>query len=122
MKINELLTEGGKGAPLRKSHEQTIDRLQTLPGLNMNTGDAYKAYRFGIALAGAPDVPTDETSPFAGNYTVKSYTDEEQDMVNYAAKQMGVSTVTKAGKGSLEPKGTNTTSPIAKIKKNKYGV
>jgi hypothetical protein len=122
MKINELLVEGGKGAPLRKSHAQTLDRLQTLPGLNMNTGDAYKAYRFGVALAGAPEIPTDENSPFAGNYTVKSYTDEEQDMIKYAAKQMGVGIVTKAGKGSKEPVGTNTASPVATIKKNKYGV
>ena len=122
MRINELLSEGGIGAPLRKSHAQALDNLQTLPGLNMNTGDAYKAYRFGVALAGAPEVPTDENSPFAGNYTVKGYTDEEQDMIKYAAKQMGVGIITKAGKGSLESKGTNTASPVAKIKKNKYGI
>jgi hypothetical protein len=120
MRINELLVEGGK--KLRSSHEEAISGLQTFPALNMNTGDAYKAYRFGVALAGAPEVPTDETSPFAGDYTMKSYTDEEQEMVDYAAKQMGVTGITKAKKGSNEPKGTNTTSPVAKIKKNKYGV
>ena len=122
MKIHELIMEAGRGTALRKSQQQAISNLQTLPGLNMNTGDAYKAYRFGVALAGAPEINVDETSPFAGNYTVKSYTEEEQEMVNFAAKQMGVSTVTKASKGSLEPQGTNVKSPVATIKKNKYGV
>ena len=119
MKINELLIEGGK---LRASQENPISRLQTFNALNMYNGDGYKAYRFGIALAGSPDVPVKDESPFAGDYTVKSYTDEEQDIINVAAKQLGIKGTTKAGKGSLEPKGTNTTSPIAKIKKNKYGV
>lgn len=120
MRINELLIEGGK--KLRSAHAEPISNLQTFPALNMNTGDAYKAYRFGVALAGAPYVDTDEVSPFAGDYTVKSYTEEEQEMINFAAKQMGVTGITKAKKGSLEPKGTNTASPVATIKKNKYGV
>jgi hypothetical protein len=119
MRINELLVEGGK---LRASQENPISNLTTFNALNMYNGDGYKAYRFGIALAGSPDVEVESESPFAGDYTVKSYTDEEQEMINHAAKQLGIKGSTKAGKGSLEPKGTNTASPVATIKKNKYGV
>jgi len=119
MRINELLIEGGK---LRASQENPISRLQTFNALNMYNGDGYKAYRFGVALAGSPDVNVENESPFAGDYTVKSYTDEEQEMINHAAKQLGIKGSTKAGNGSLEPKGTNTASPVATIKKNKYGV
>ena len=83
------------------------------PDQNMSSGSAYLNYRFGVALAGAPDYPTPENNPIAGDPLLCAYTDEELAMVNAAAKMVGSKGMKRLSNNrSMELPNTNTTSPV----------
>jgi hypothetical protein len=82
-------------------------------------------YRMGIALAGAPDYPTKMAADnwIGGDPLISSYTDEEFEMVKKAAEQVGAGSIQNwSGKRSQETADVQKVSPVAAIKKNKYGV
>ena len=102
-----------------------MKNASTLPALNQSTGSAYMNYRMGIALAGAPDYPTKMAADnwIGGDPLISSYTDEEFEMVKKAAEQVGAGTIQNwSGKRSQETADVQKVSPVAVIKKNKYGV
>ena len=107
------------------SQHSAMKNSTTLPGLNMSTGSAYMNYRMGIALAGAPDYPTkmEADNWVGGDPLISSYTEEEFNMVKAAAKLVGAGTIQNwSGDRSKEMADTQKASPIAKPKRNKYGV
>lgn len=132
MKINEIITEDL--APDQKNNrisdetmtddqEGAIQNAQTFPSLNQSTGSAYMNYRFGLAMAGAPDYPTQADNWIGGDPLISTYSEEEMKIINAAAKQVGSGHAQKwSGKRSEEVADVNKTSPVAKPKKNKYGV
>ena len=132
LKLQQKISEGSAGAvgkggtkPMDKEKKAAMKNTTTLPGINMATGSMYKNYRMGIALAGAPTFPTkiEADNWIGGDPLISSYTEEEYEMVKAAALQVGAGTVENwSGKRSEEIPGINKTSPIAKIKKNKYGI
>lgn len=124
MKIRDVINEGGmkKISPEQKA---AMKNASTLPALNMSTGSNYMNYRMGIAMAGAPTFPTkmEADNWIGGDPLLSTYTDEEFEMVKAAAKQVGAGTIQNwSGKRSEEVADVNKTSPVAKKKKNKYGV
>lgn len=122
MKIREIIKEGGN-KPLSSAAKSSLKGAVTTPAANNNAGDAYKSYRFGLALAGAPDYPTKATNDIGGDPLLTTYTDEEWEMVQYAGKQADVGPLKRISSNrSEELKDTYKTSPVAKPKKNKYGV
>ncbi|CAB4221291.1 hypothetical protein UFOVP1636_232 [uncultured Caudovirales phage] len=123
MKIKDIIFENGGMAKLHPEHKAPIQNLTTFPDQNPSSGSAYKNYRFGIALAGAPDYPTKADNYIAGDPLLAPYTKEEMDMINAAAAQVGDGSKQTWSSGrSQEVPGVNRVSPTAKIKKNKYGV
>lgn len=117
-------TKGGmkKISPTQKSAMKSVS---TMPGLNMAHGSAYTGWRFGLALAAAPDFPSggDADSWLGGDPLISTYTEEEYNKVKTAAKQVGAGKIERwSNKRSEELPTTNTKSPVAKPKKNKYGV
>lgn len=104
-------------------HKAAIQDATTFPELNMSTGSAYLNYRFGLAMAGAPDFPTKKDNWIAGDPLLSTYTDEERAMVMAAAKDMGISRGEHwSNKRSEEIPTTHKQSPVAKKKKNRFGV
>lgn len=86
----------------------------------MPSSDPYQAYRFGLAMA-------DHTINYAEGPTkqeavVVAYTPEEEEIIKGGESQTGHKGREVADRGSREPKDTNTTSTVAKPKRNKYGV
>lgn len=133
MKINEIInedvdpaTETPKGLDAAKPNETVkagVRDLLTFPAQNMAHGSAYVNYRFGIALAGAPDFPAAAEPFIGGDPVVVPYTQADMDMVNKAAEYVGDhSKKVNSSHKSAEISGTNKQSPVAKPKKNKYGV
>jgi hypothetical protein len=131
MKIRDIVTEDAKEDPgsQASSHKMTPDQASsiqnatTYPSQNMSTGSAYENYRFGIALAGAPDYPTKADNWIGGDPLISTYSEEEMKIVNAAAKQVGSGKGQNwSGKRSQETADVNKTSTVAKPKKNKYGV
>lgn len=122
MKLREIISEGGT-EHLAKSAKSSLKNATTTPDANNNAGDAYKYYRFGLALAGAPDYPTKATNDIGGDPLLTTYTDEEWDMIEYAGKETNLGPLKRLSSNrSTEVSDTYKTSPVAKPKKNKYGV
>ena len=121
MRANEFISEDKHSIP--KDQRAAIRGAVTTPKGNMSTGSAYLNYRMGIALAGAPEFPTKATNEIGGDPLFSTYTDEELEIINYAAKQVGAAPVKRiTNNRSEELSNTQTVSPVAKPKRNRYGV
>jgi hypothetical protein len=87
----------------------------SIPDISQNkaNGSSYLQYRFGIAMAGAPDYPTKAAGAMAGDPLLTCYTDAELQIINAAAQMVGAGTVKKLSSNrSEELSNTNTTSPV----------
>lgn len=115
----------GKTEPLNKEYKASMKGLSTMPDQNQASGSAYLGYRMGLALAGAPDYPTKMAGDtwLGGDPLLSTYTPEEMEMVKAASLQIGGGKIENwSGKRSQELPSVNKTSPVAKPKKNKYGI
>ena len=122
MKINEIITESGMH-DIDADKKGAIKNATTFPDQNMSTGSAYKNWRFGIALAGAPEFPTKADNWIGGDPLLAPYTKEEMDIINYASQQVGDgSKQTWSNSRSKEMDNVQKVSPVAPKTKNKYGV
>lgn len=117
MKINEIVTE----SKLRKGTRNGLSNVQSYPKLD-NNNHPYLAYRFGIELAGSPEQNTDQRGPIGSEFTTIGYSDADQQIIDHAAKSFGLERKTHGGKGSVELDSIGKESPVAKPKRNKYGV
>lgn len=121
MRITEILSEDKHH--LSSDAKSSIKGAVTIPDANNNAGDSYKQYRFGLALAGAPEYPTKATNDIGGDPLLTTYTDEEFNMIKYAGNRTNVGTIKQiANNKSREQKDTHKTSIVANIKRNKFGV
>jgi len=124
MKINEILTEGGTGS-LTTAVARAMPTTWVLPDLPSQ--DPYLQYRMGMAMANARNnQPIDTASAFGENMTVVAYTEADNETVELALNQMGSeftkSAKTISSKKSEEAIDVSKNSPVAKLKKNKWGV
>ena len=81
----------------------------------------HEFYRFMMQAAASPnDIPvktTVQSIPFA-----MPYTKEDEDMLHHALKRMGKKYKHITPSKGADPKGNHTVSPVASIKRNRYGV
>lgn len=116
MLINEIITEGkNKGLPKTSQagavHAMRFDDLDTY----------YHMYRFGVAMANhSADNPP--VGPARDKFTVWSYTDGDEKIVRAAEKNMGTKGTDISKSPSKETENINIVSPVAKPKRNKYGI
>jgi len=125
MRAKEFITE--------VSEKKLTNRQgQSQAGINLYTdaerrNSDYVSYRLGMAVA-CTDGTNDPDMPAKGwsdkSKTTHPYTSQEQEMLKKAYKAVGANwkDLTHGDLKSRELKTTNTVSPVAKIKKNKYGV
>jgi|TARA_B110000503_G_scaffold99697_1_gene149130 hypothetical protein len=106
MRATEFITETKYGAAvdipanskkLPNSQASAIKGAISMPDLSQNKqgGSPYTQWRFSIAMAGAPEFPTDAAGIFAGDPLLACYTEEELEIINYAARQVGAGEVRK---------------------------
>lgn len=116
MRADEFIAENvemAKDGTLDPVYQASLKNAIKIPSMNSSTGSAYLNYRFGIALAGAPDYPTKAAGAIAGDPMLTSYTDEELAIINSAANMVGAGHVDKLSNNrSTELSNTNTKSPI----------
>lgn len=118
MKVKEIILEKadkklGKNIKQSHPHAKQYDDIDQYYGL----------YRFGIAMAGAPDKSINKAGPAKDTPAVWLYSKGEEEIVNTAERNQGIKGKNVVQKGkSEELKGTNTISPVAKIKRNQYGI
>lgn len=119
MRAKEFISETTK--PLRKSAKASISSLRKNASLD-NNNNPYLAYRMGIAMAGSPDETMDQRGPLGSNFVTVDYTDGDASIRRGAEKVMGVKSQEVSGKGSAEMDLVYKHSPVAAVKRNKYGI
>ena len=130
MRAKEFITEAGQ-----KNHGKASkirDRADAaLPGVfvqrQLRNTDTYMQMRYGMALASARAekaglVDFDQESAWAENFINVMWANEDEETVMLASKLMGVTPSMISDKKSREPKSTETQSPVAQPKRNRYGV
>jgi hypothetical protein len=115
-----------KRAPITKRQSQSSRGINTY-GDSEKANSDYVAFKLGQAMActdGTNTPEIDGKSWHGKQKTVHPYTDIEQKMFIKAAKVVGadVTDVNHGDMRSLELDTTHKASPVAKIKKNKYGI
>ena len=128
MRAKEFIIEAKYGAAvdvpadakkLPKSHISAIKGAISMPDISQTKqgGSPYAQWRFGIAMAGAPDYPTEPAGAFAGDPLLATYTDEEMKIINSAAKMIGAGEVKQlTNNRSHEAEYVNTQSPVTSFK------
>lgn len=118
MRANEFITETDHHANANELQSDAVAAIKgalSMPDISINksNGNPYTQYRFGLAMAGAPDYPTKAAGAFAGDPLLSTYTDAELDIINAAAKMVGAGQVKKlTNNRSEELSNTNTASPV----------
>jgi hypothetical protein len=121
MKINEIVTEAKGKKELRKATTNSLPNIQSYPYLD-NANHPYIAYRFGVALAKSPNEVDYLEGPIGTEFTTIGYSDADQEIIDHTRKEFGLPTRKHSSKGSVETDHVNKASPVAKSKRNKYGV
>jgi len=107
------------GKKLPNHHAAAMKGAISMPDISMTKqgGSPYTQWRFGIAMAGAPDYPTEPAGAFAGDPLLATYTDADLEIINAAAKTVGAGKVTKlTDNRSTEADWVQKTSPVKAFK------
>lgn len=107
MKIRDLLDEG----KLRKGAINAIPGAHIYPDLD--NSNPYHSYRFGVAMAGMPEFPTDRDGPSGQHMVTIGYSKACDEITGAAAKHLGFSRNTLTPKGSKETDTVGKMSPVA---------
>jgi hypothetical protein len=127
MKIYEIITEAKvKQAKMTKRQNQPTRGVHTFGDAERANSD-YVQFRVGMALAstdGKTKPNIDAKSWIGKRKAAFPYTKEEADMLKMAYKAAGADyqDVNDGDMNSKELNTTNKVSPVAKPKRNKYGV
>lgn len=136
MRIHELLNESdddannagqGTNQPNKRKSGKVHDHYQAaIKGMETYTDNNsyYTMYRFGVDMARGlgGHHPYDATSPVGNQLATLAYTDVEQKIIDNSKKNIGLKSKKLTSSDSSEHTETHVVSPVAKIKRNKYGV
>jgi hypothetical protein len=109
-----------KEAVLRADTASSMPNLRIHPDLDNSS--PYKAYRYGVAMASQPRGPADEKGPFGQKMITIGYTEADNEIIRATDKKMHSKSQAMSDGKSKELDDTHTISPIAKPKRNQYGV
>jgi len=114
-----------------KASKISASKDAALPGVfvqkQLRNTDPYMQYRYGLAVAAARainahDVDFEQESAWAENLVQVMYAPEDEETIQLASKLMGVQPTRITDNASRETKAVETTSPVANVKRNKYGI
>jgi hypothetical protein len=127
MRAKEFITEIKLHGKFSKVDAQVSN---SLPGAfvqrELRNTDPYMQYRYGVALAGARankehGVEFNQESAWAENLSLVAFSPEDEETIRLADNLMGVNASRIASSRSTETD-ASTVSPVAKSKRNQYGV
>jgi hypothetical protein len=120
MKIKELFEDKKNYAGISDAAANALSNGKHYSQMDSN----YELYRFGVSMAGQPgnpDVPMDKEG-VGETPVIFAFSKGEEEIINATEKLRNMKGKQIGPKGSKELKDANTTSPVAKPKRNKYGV
>ena len=107
MRASEFIKEG----KLRKGAVASIPNAHIYPDLDNSS--PYHAYRFGVAMAGAPDYIMDKDGPSGQHMVTIGYSKACNDITQSTAKKLGFKRKGLTSAGSNETDTVGTVSPVA---------
>ena len=110
MRAKDLL-ESKNNADIPPGAQETMPPSITITDMDQY----YEFYRFMVAMAGQPDINVPIEGPVADGVYIAPYTKQELDHIIKLAKRMGKHHKFITKKPSIEPKSTNTVSPVRKF-------
>lgn len=123
MRAREFIFEGhdepANGDKFAEEHMAASPGAVSMPDISDNkaSGSPYKGWRFGIAMAGAPDFPTPPVGAMAGDPLLTCYTDVDMEIIQSARDFTGAGRINKLNKQtSHEIKSVNKVSPVKGFK------
>ena len=131
MRAKEFINESWSGKHHGKPAKVRDRASDALPGVyvqrQLRNTDAYMQYRMSLALAAARadqagHVKFNQESSWAENFINVMWTEEDEETILLASKLMGVKPTKITDNASREPDSTGDVSPVARSKKNRYGV
>lgn len=129
MKVHDIISESSKAGKIKDIDRQATKGLHTYKDGKKQHEFAsdYAHYRLGMALAGSDGhspLDIDYKSWVGKKKTAHPYTKEEDAMLKQCYPLIGANyeDVNNGDMRSQELKDTNKSSPVAKPKRNKYGV
>jgi len=121
MRASEFISEAKK-RDHHGIHNPQFSGVHVMPKVDQG----YELYRLGLdmAVAGGEDTnwPEKEAHPSADKSVIVAYSEGDHDIVGQVMKHRGVKHKDTSNGPSREFTDTHTTSPVAKRKKNRYGV
>jgi len=130
MRAREFITEGLADNPADPSlfAPGTLSAIKgaiSMPDLSMNrtSGSPYMQWRFGIAMAGAPDFEQEvhQSTATGGDPLLATYSDAELEIIQATAKKIGAGRVSKlTDNRSREEDHVHKVSPVSKRKLKNY--
>ena len=117
MRAKEFISEALGPQNMDKSQVANIPNAHYFPDLDNSSG--YKAYRWSLQLAGAPDYPMPPDGPTGLKTVTIGYTSADDIIIDSASKMFGARKVRLTPKGSVELSDTHTTSPVSNWNKKK---
>lgn len=125
MRAKEFINEAKQGKMPRDQQDATRGLHLYADGEKMNSD--YTMYRLSLALAcsdGSNAIDMDAKSWIGKKKSAHPYSDIEHEMLRHAYKVVGASyeDMNDGDLESQESSDTNSVSPVAAKKKNKYGV
>lgn len=115
MRAKEFITEESSG--VHPYDEKRLANIMVLPDIDQ----FYDFYRFMIAVACSPETPSPDND-LNNRPAAVAYTLEDEKKLKSALKLMSKTGKWMTSGEAAEPKDTGVQSPVAKVKKNKYGV
>lgn len=127
MRAREFIAEGQNGKVPEAEHEASVGMHVYREDSTSTWASDYKLYRLGLALActdGTSVPEMDEESWIGKKKTAHPYTKLEAEMLKRAYLAVGAKydDLNKGDLRSLELSDVNKQSPVAKPKRNKYGI
>lgn len=128
MRAREFVTETRFGsaadvpasaAKLPASQVAALKGLISMPDISQTKqgGSPYTQWRFGVAMAGAPDYPTEPAGAFAGDPLLATYSDVDLEKINAAARAVGAGRISKlTDNRSTEAEWVQKNSPVKGFK------
>jgi hypothetical protein len=113
MRAREFVKEAADYSGKKGMSQQaltTIPNAFLYPELDNSSG--YKAYRFGVALAGMPDHEMPKEGPTGLKMVTISYTPAEEEILQKTSEYFNTPRVRLTPDGSDEPNYVNQKSPI----------
>ena len=118
MRLIDLFEAGFPTGKIRNSVKDTLPIIGVIP--EIDNGNLYMNYRFGVTLASALSVANGEHAyskqiPWHTQQTVAPYTQQELEIVKLACAQSGFTLDMLHDEVSREPDWVNTVSPVANL-------